>query len=323
MAHFNQERYAHMVRSGVIGHAIGDALGVPVEFMSRSELAKNPVRGMNDKRGYRTHQMPAGTWSDDTSMEIALMQSLIDSGRFDYADIMDHFCKWWRKGEYTATGEVFDVGGTCSEAMCNYYYGKIDPVKCGGKENHNNGNGSLMRILPVAFVCYKNNLDSAARYKLAKEVSSLTHAHEISILGCYIYINFVFYLLNGETPYDAYVKMQQDDYSMFRKSTLSIYQHVLEEKIWLRDVDDISASGYVVSSLEAALWSLLTTSSYSEAVLRAVNLGKDTDTVGAITGSMAGIVYGIETFPEDWLKTLKRADYLLELSEKFASTEIA
>ncbi len=306
------------VRAGVIGHAVGDALGVPVEFTSRSKLALHPIE---DMKGYGVHNMPAGTWSDDTSMEIALIQSLIDSKCFDYNDIMNNFCRWWKDDEFTATGRTFDIGGTCAGAISNYRMG-MTPSECGEKGERSNGNGSLMRILPVAFVCYNNSITGMARYDLVSKVSSLTHAHEISVLGCFIYINFICHLFVGEKPATAYAKTQRDDYSMFSDSAREAYHRILANNIASCSEDEISSSGYVLSSLEASLWCLLNTNSYKEAVLRAVNLGNDTDTIGAITGSMAGIYYGYDAIPSEWVSKLQRTDYLLDLCDRFASTEI-
>lgn len=255
MAHLENMDTKSKVRAGVIGHAIGDALGVPVEFTSRSRLAYHPIR---DMKGFGTHGMPAGTWSDDTSMEIALLQSLIDKGSFDYKDIMDNFCKWWDNDEFTATGRAFDIGGTCAGAISNYRIG-ISPLECGEKGERSNGNGSLMRILPVAYVCYDNSIVGNDRYELVRKVSSLTHAHEISVLGCFYYINFICCLLDGDNPAVAYRKAQQEDYSMFSGSAREAYHRILTDDIAGYNEDDISSSGYVLSSLEASLWCLLTT----------------------------------------------------------------
>ena len=306
------------VRAGIIGHAVGDALGVPVEFTSRSQLARRPIR---DMEGFGTYNMPAGTWSDDTSMEIALLQSLIDKGRFDYKDIMDNFCKWRKDGEFTATGKFFDIGTTSARALENYLMG-MSPSECGVKDKYGNGNGSLMRILPVAYVCHNNVIVGNGRYELVCKVSSLTHAHEICVLGCLIYVNFVCYLLGGDSPAVAYRKAQQEDYSMFSNSAREAYRRILADNIASYKEDEISSSGYVLSSLEASLWCLLNTESYKEAVLKAVNLGDDTDTVGAITGSMAGIYYGYDAIPSEWIEKLQRSDYILSLCDQFAVTEV-
>jgi ADP-ribosylglycohydrolase len=306
------------IYAGIIGHAIGDALGVPVEFSDRIMLQHFPV---SDMVGFGTHNQPAGTWSDDTSMEIALMQSIIDCKSINYDDIMKKFTDWLFHDKFTATDVTFDVGGTCSRAIRKY-----DSTKnwqtCGCDDDRSNGNGSLMRILPVAFICYSYKLHGDERYRLVRDISSLTHAHEISVLGCYIYVNFICNLLDDEDKFTAYKHTQEADYSMFSTSALDAYRRILKENISERSEDEIRSSGYVVSSLEAALWSLLTSDDYASATLKAVNLGSDTDTVGAITGSMAGIVYP-ESIPQKWIDKLQRASYLSQLIEEFATTEIS
>lgn len=306
----------YQIMSGVIGHAIGDALGVPVEFSSRERLTDRPV---TDMRSGGTHGMPAGTWSDDTSMEIALMQSLIDKGAFDYADIMQKFREWLLNDEFTATGESFDVGSTCARAIENFHKG-ITPTECGGQSVNSNGNGSLMRILPIAYICYAKQMPIERKYQLVRDISSLTHAHEISVLGCYIYVNYVCHLLDGDSPMEAYEKTRYDDYSMFSTEALGAYNRILTDIITTISKDEISGSGYVVNTLEASLWCLLTTKSYDDAVLEAVNLGEDTDTTGAVTGSLAGIVYGYDNIPEHWRQQLRRHDYLLKLCKGFEET---
>ena len=313
------EHWKNTVKAGVIGHAVGDALGVPVEFTDREMLKHMPVTGM---LAFGSHRMPAGTWSDDTSMELCLMQSLIDKGQFDYDSIMDNFYKWSMKDEFTATGYCFDIGITCSSAILKYRDG-TPALECGGTGERSNGNGSLMRILPVAFVCHKNNISGKQRYELTKNVSSLTHANEVSVLGCYIYVNYICHLLDGDDKNAAYKATQSDDYSMFSKESLAKYARILEANIAELDESEIASGGYVVSSLEASLWCTLTTTSYKEAVLQAVNLGRDTDTIGAITGSIAGIVYGYEAIPQEWSEKLQRRDYLVKICDDFAETEIA
>ncbi len=189
------------VYDGIIGLAIGDALGVPVEFRSRQEIVKNPVVVM---RGYGTHNQPIGTWSDDTSLTLALMDSIVEKRKIDYADIMDRFSNWLMYNDYTATGEVFDVGNSTSRAIMNYGRG-MNPLECGGVSEYENGNGSLMRILPIAFYLLKRP-DYAIEYQMEiiHNISSLTHRHPISFIGCGIYINIAMTLLeNKQSLYES------------------------------------------------------------------------------------------------------------------------
>lgn len=297
----------------IIGHAIGDAMGMPTEFCMREKLIEKPALKM---LGSEKTRQPAGSWTDDTSMEIATIASLIEKGKFDYADIMSKWCDWINKSEYTANGEVFDVGRTCLRTFRNYYNG-IDPVKCGLSDINSNGNGSLMRILPVALYAYSKHLKKEEIIKLSNDVSSLTHGHNISKIACYMYVMFVINLLNGMSKQESYEYLKKDDYSMYDEESLSLYDRIIKNDISKFDLDDISSSGYVVDTWECVLWILLNSNSYKKTILASTNIGNDTDTIGAIVGSMAGIIYGIESFPKEWLSTLKRKDYLIDMASKF------
>ena len=192
-------RHHNQYLAAIIGHAVGDAMGFPTEFSKREELLKNPVIEMIDSSDVG---QPAGSWSDDTAMEIATIDSFIQKKCFDYKDIMDKWVKWISKSEYTPTGVAYDIRRTCLKAIKKYCNG-TPPLQCGSTSMNENGNGSLMRILPVALYAYSKNLDDISIRKLTNEVSSLTHAHEISRLGCYIYVQFIICLLKGKTKEEA------------------------------------------------------------------------------------------------------------------------
>lgn len=306
------------IRSGIIGHAIGDAMGVPLEGVSRGQLALHPV---NEMRGYEVYNKPVGTWSDDTSMVVALIQSLISKRGFDYIDIMGNFREWWKNNEFTATGKTFIGDRTCVKAIENFRFRK-NPLECGVDEVHSDGNGALMHILPVAYVCHDNAIKGSDRYALVRKVSFLTHRNETSVLACMIYVNIVCYLLDGFTPAVAYQKAKQDDYSIFSRVTVEKFYRILEDDISDCDEKEISSSCYALSSLEASLWCLLTTKNYKEAVLKAVNLGYGTATIGAITGAMAGLAYGYDSIPLEWKNQLQRRDYLIQVCDQFADLKI-
>ena len=299
------------VTDGIIGHAIGDAMGTPVQFKDRKLFYRPVTEMLNSGAGDK------GTWSDDTSMEIATIDSYINCKGWNYEDIMNNFYAWLNDAKYTSRGITFDVGTTCLRAVKNYYYNGIPPLESGLDDMRSNGNGSLMRILPIAYYCFYKKLNSDDTYELVKDISSLTHRHEISILGCYIYVIYVMKLLDNKDKYDAYKEIQNEDYSKFSSESLEYYKRILKADIYENVEDDIKSSGYVVDSLEASLWSLLNTDNYKDSIITAVNLGGDTDTIAAITGSMSGIIYGIESFPEDWVSVLARKDYLINLAEKF------
>ena len=310
----------NQVRAGVIGHAIGDALGVPVEFKTREYLEENPIKGMI---GYGRYNQPAGTWSDDTSMEIALMNALIDCMGIDYRAIMSNYIEWWQDDKFTANDVTFDIGYTTQAALENYLSGSKKPLECGLDDLVSNGNGSLMRSLPVAFLCFKYELDVHDTYNLVRDMSSLTHAHPIAVMGCFIYVNFVRSLLNGGSREDAYYEICHIDYGkFFDEDTIEAYGRILEGNLDQLKKNEINSEGYVVSTLEAALWCLFNTPGYKSAVLMAVNLGGDTDTIGAVTGSMAGIFYGYKEIPSKWIDQLQKVEELIDLADDFAGAPI-
>lgn len=172
-----QNSFLRRAKAVILGHAVGDALGVPVEFLRREDLDKNPV---TDMRGYGTYNVPAGAWSDDTSMTLCALETL-GRDKINFDSVMLNFGKWYYRDEFTPTGERFDAGNTCSAAIDNYFVGKKSWYECGLSDERSNGNGSLMRIHP--FVLYTYRLDAATTEKIqiVENASALTHAHERSL----------------------------------------------------------------------------------------------------------------------------------------------
>lgn len=310
------------IKSVMIGHAVGDALGVPVEFASREEIAENPV---TDMEGFGTYPYPAGTWSDDTSMSLAALDSLA-SGTINWDEIMDNFGKWLDDGEYTPTGEAFDIGRTCLNAIICYFTKGTKATESGGTDERSNGNGSLMRIHPfVLYEYFKGTFD----LNCIHTASALTHAHERSKMACGIYSFVLWELL--KKPEKQSIGIGVNKARRFYKDSkeFDIFEPMLFKKIcgigrnfsenfeeYQRpERDEIKSSGYVVDSLEAAIWCLKTTSSYKDCVLKAVNLGDDTDTVAAIAGGLAGALYGYDAIPEEWRNTLIKREYIENLCE--------
>lgn len=305
------------IHSGILGFIVGDAMGVPTEFCIREKLFQNPVK---DMIGYGSHPVPAGSWSDDSSMTLALIDSINNKNAIDYKDICDNFVEWVEKAKYTPTDEVFDIGRTCLRAIRNYSTG-TEPIKSGLTSINSNGNGSLMRILPLAYYLFYNQIDKESEIiTLVNNISSLTHAHEISRLGCYIYIRYVLYLLEGYNKRIAYQKIKNLDYSFYSQETVKVYNRILIDEIDAYNIDEINSTGYVVDTLEASLWMLLNTNSYSEAIIGSINLGNDTDTIGAICGSMAGIIYGLNSIPQKWINGILKKDYIFQMVNEFEKT---
>lgn len=302
------------VENGIIGFVVGDTMGVPVEFNSRGKLLLNPVTEMLE---YGTHNMPKGCWSDDTSMTLATMDSIIKCKEINTNDMADKFIKWYRNGEYTATGIMFDIGTTTQQALVKYQRGIDIASKCGGEREYDNGNGSLMRMLPIAYYCYLKGLEDTEILKIVKEVSSITHRHPISILGCYIYVRLAIELLKGKGLLQAYQEIKKLDYSYFTEDTIYKYERILNNDIGLYNINEISSNGYIVSTLEAVIWTLINSKSFNETIIKAINLGEDTDTVGACVGGLAGIYYGIENIKQKWKDNILRYDYIINMCKEF------
>ena len=302
-------------KSGIYGLVVADAIGVPVEFTSREDRKIDPVI---DMRGYGTYNQPEGTWSDDSSMAIATLASIRDKGKIDYKDIMDRFHDWCMNGEYTPFDNVFDIGITTSRAIMKYSNG-ADPLQSGGETERDNGNGSLMRILPICLYIFEQQknlkLPDDEAIDIIHNCSALTHAHLRSKIACGIYYFLVKAILDKDGELTERLQQGVDNafkyYSESTKSELDNYNRLISLSEF-KDVfeDQIRSTGYVVYTLEAAIWCLINTSSYEEVILKAVNLGDDTDTVAAITGGLAGLYYGYGNIPEKWKSKLQKREWI-------------
>ena len=302
------------IRSVILGHAVADALGVPAEFAKRAELDAAPV---TDMEGYGTYPYPAGTWSDDTSMTLCALEPMAKGG-IDWVEIMDNFCRWFYNNEFTPTGECFDIGGACLSAIEKYHRLHLPPYTCGGEDERSCGNGSLMRILPFALFCEYGEY-GGDWLDIIHLASSLTHRHERCKVGCGIYSIIVRKLLCRPDKASVCVGLKRAGEVYADNPELKKYGRIFDPGFASLDRNEIKSSGYVVDTLEAALWCFLTTDSYKECVLKAVNLGDDTDTVAAIAGGLAGALYGFDSIPAEWLDTLIKREYIEELCEKFCA----
>lgn len=293
------------VLSGLMGVCIGDALGFPVQFISREERIKDPVTGMTRY----------SLWSDDSSLTFCLAESMC--GGFSLEAIASSFIKWLEEGFWTPHGHAFDMGMTTINAIDRLKRG-IPPVDAGGSSERNNGNGSLMRILPLVF--YYETLEFPDLIQRVHEVSCITHGHPRAQMACGIYVSIATQLLIGCDRQSAYLQGIEKVKEIYQTPTYSSeiyhFNRVLSGKIANYPMDEIKSSGYVVHTLEAALWSWLNTSSYAEAVLTAVNLGDDTDTTAAVTGGLAGIEYGFDSIPSHWVDEIHRKDDIIDLANR-------
>jgi ADP-ribosyl-[dinitrogen reductase] hydrolase len=300
------------IMGGLIGLCVGDALGVPVEFKPRTYLKDDPVQ---DMIGYGTHYQPAGTWSDDSSLTFCLAESLCNG--YDIYDIGDKCVQWYHKGYWTPYGKVFDIGITTQNALDKLCYEIIRPDLAGMNGTYSNGNGSLMRILPLAYLLKDSPFEE--KVPIIAAVSSITHRHIRSIIACVIYIEFACNLLKGFDLKESYLKLQSLIKSYYKdEPELIHFKSILEQNIADQIENEICSSGYVIHTLEASLWCMFNSHSYKESVLKAVNLGEDTDTTGAVTGGLAGIFYGMDAIPQSWINSLSRKEDIFDLAGRLA-----
>lgn len=297
----------------LFGLSVGDALGVPVEFKSRQTIAQNPV---SDMTGYGTYHLPAGTFSDDSSLAFCLAEALIH--QFSLQQIANNFVAWLNNNYWTARGVVFDVGIATRQAIKRLQNG-CRPELAGGMEISDNGNGSLMRILPL--VVYIQDKEIDRRFQITKEVSSMTHGHIRSVIACFYYLEFARQIIKGIDKFTIYKSLQTEisDYLhslSIDPAEIKLFDRLLASNIYELAEKEIFSTGYVLHTLEASIWCLLTTGNYKSATLKAVSLGEDTDTTGAVPGGLAGLLYGYDTIPKSWIDKMARRDDIEDLAAR-------
>ncbi len=300
-----------LMKNIVLGMAVGDAFGVPYEFLSREEAGRRVTENME---GWGTHNQPPGTWSDDTSLALCTADAMVKGYHVD--KVAQNFVKWLDEGFWTPHGTVFDIGGTTRDAI-NRLRSGIDPVLAGGEDEMDNGNGSLMRILPILWY-----FEQQGHYdvKTVASLSALTHGHHRSITACVILVRFAQLILyHGiRQAYDEFKQeMQGDSFKQDEQASHFSRLGLLEEL----SETEIHSDGYVIHTLEASMWCLLKTENYKDAVLKAVRLGGDTDTTACVVGGLAGIAYGWQSIPADWLDSLARKEEIMALCKKLEEEE--
>lgn len=313
----NPITHQQRVLGALWGALVGDALGVPVEFRSRREVQADPVTGM---RAFGTHGQPAGTWSDDSSLLLCAAESLVVKGGFDARDLGERFVAWMNHGHWAPHGAVFDIGIATSQAITRICSG-TPPERAGGIDEYDNGNGSLMRILP--FVLWHHTAPDDAFANTIHRASALTHRHPRSQMACVLYGLVIRELLKGATPavalntaLDGFARLYENPPYLAERLHFQLLE---SRRLAVVPEDEIGSSGYVMHTLTASLWCLLTSTSFEETVLKAVNLGDDTDTTGTVAGGLAGIFYGLSSIPADWPQALARRSEIEPLFERFAS----
>ena len=300
-----------LIKSVLFGVAVGDAVGVPFEFNSRIYMDRKPAK---DMVGFGTYNQAPGTFSDDSSLTFCLAEAL--TSPLDMKELANNFINWSEEGFWSARGDVFDIGIATEEAIGNLIDGVL-PHLSGGDDEYSNGNGSLMRIAPLLFYIADKQIEE--RFEITQQVSSITHRHIRSVIACFYYLEFAKQLMEGRSKFEAYqitkdvVKSHLGLISA-PVNEISHFDRLLNQDIYIESKDSIKSSGYVIHTLEASIWCLLNTDSYETAILQAVNLGEDTDTTAAVTGGLAGLLYGFEGIPENWINQLAKKNEIEDLA---------
>lgn len=287
----NDPKFKDRFYGCMYGLAIGDALGMPVEFMERDTF---PL--VTDYLPNIHWDLEAGSWTDDTSMALCLAQSLIEHGGFSHFDQLHKYWLWYRNGYMSVNGKCFDIGNTTRMALDNFY--KTKQVISPYNGSQYSGNGSLMRLAPIPLYFYKTGLGNT---ELMSGISSkTTHSSPECISACEIL---------GKLLYECFSGVHARDIS-------------IPDRIYDMTRREVKSTGYVKDTLDAALWSFAKTNSFEECVLTAVNLGDDADTVGAVAGQIAGAYYGYAAIPERFITGLQRRDLIERITTGLYSSAI-
>lgn len=300
----------------LFGLAIGDALGVPVEFSERRSLKLNPVI---DMRGYGVWDQPPGTWSDDSSLAFCLAECLCEG--YDLENIGKSFIKWRLNGYWGAHHKVFDIGNTTRISIDRLISGE-HPIYSGDEEVESNGNGSLMRIVPASI--YFHELTNHDLLDRVQEISGITHRHFRSVFSCFIFSKVVQQIIAGVDKIESYTNAikEVNDFirtQEFDQSEIHFFNRILDGSLPKLKEDSIGSSGYVLHTLEASLWCFLNANSYESTVLKAVNLGGDTDTTACVAGALAGLYHGLDEIPSKWRSAVARHEDIRLLAIKFGA----
>lgn len=299
-----------VVRNAIMGLSVGEAMGVSVRGKLREELLNNPVTNMIPS------DVPEGSWSFGTTSSLCVMESIIKCGEISLNDIMHGLLESLEKGKYTALGEVFDIDNISKSSIKKY----SETLNINsGSEDIKNSNGCLTRMLPIALAAHSYKLRDRQIYDNVKSVCNLTHLDDVCVLGCYIYVKYLIFLLNGKDKYASYNMIKFLDYlEFFDEDIIEYYSRLLKGNIINVRPLDLKSDDYIVHTLETTFWIILNCSSFAESVVGAINLGGSSDVIGALVGSIAGCIY--DNIPTKWLDSLIKKEYLESEATRFENS---
>ena len=291
----------------LLGLAAGDALGTTLEF--RSPGSFEPI---DDMVGGGPFHLEPGQWTDDTSMALCLAESIVETERFDPVDQLQRYCRWWREGHLSSTGDCFDIGNTVGDALRRFE--RTGEPYCGSDHEYSAGNGSIMRLAPVPLAWHH---DPEAAIRLSGESSRTTHRHPAAINGC----RYLAALLVGALQDRSKSELLSDRFTPVpglwdREPLVPRIDAIAGESFADTDPPDIRGTGYVVRSLEAALWAFHRADDFRTGCLLAANLGDDADTTAAVYGQLAGAYWGEGGIPDEWLEKAALRSLIEELADR-------
>lgn len=295
-------------RGALLGLAAGDALGTTVEFSAPGTFA--PV---TDLVGGGPFRLKPGEWTDDTSMALCLAESLIECNGFDAADQLQRYVRWWREGHLSSTGRCFDIGNTVREALSNFE--RTGNPRSGPTHEMSAGNGSLMRLAPVAM--YFASRDGADPIAMCAESSVATHGAPVAVDACRYFGGLLVGALRGAAKEELLSPRYAPEKGYWARNSLHpVIGEIADGSFKRKDPPAIRGTGYAAHSLEAALWAFDRSSDFREGCLLAVNLGDDADTTAAVYGQIAGAFYGEEGIPSSWRNQIAHRELIAHYAEQ-------
>jgi ADP-ribosyl-[dinitrogen reductase] hydrolase len=292
-----------------LGLAVGDAIGASVEFM-----APGTFETVTDMIGGGPHNLEPGQWTDDTSMALCLAESLVERRGFDPLDQMQRYVRWYREGHLSSTGVCFDIGNATRAAL--HRFERTGDPFAGSTDPGTAGNGSIMRLAPVPLFFHR---DARSAIHYAADSSRITHAARDAVDACRYMAGLMACALNGVSKDELLAPGHAPIPDLWVEQPLApAVDEVANGSFLRKEPPAIRGSGYVVESLEAALWAFSRSSSFAEGLLLAVNLGDDADTTGAVYGQIAGAYYGADDIPPTWLDKLALRDTIEDLAARLA-----
>lgn len=295
------------LKASLYGYIVGDAVGLPLKDKSRKELLKKPINEMLPIDGYND----IGYWSINSSFILATLDSIIENEKkINYSDIMRKYLECVNSNKYLSGSKSNDIDEVIINSL-NAFKDNKSPIECGSKKYEDNNNKSLSRMLPIVLYCYYRRVEEDDVYSLVKKYSSLTHAHQLSVMACFIYARFMLSILKGKNKETAYNVIKYIDYDKyFRKETISEFSRIIKGDLKELSLEEIQSTSNVVDTIEAVIWIILNTNNYQQAIVGAINLGGDTNTIASLVGSIAGVLYGVDNIPNKWIDNIKKKDFI-------------